>query len=105
MGTVQDQTRHADTPNDLMECTVDQCANGLPMNLPVITGKSAPRGAARCATAAARASQCNVPSDCGMDSACEKYTCNAGMCPSDPFTKPGELVRRVARGATARAGA
>ena len=97
MGTVQDQIDNADTPDDLMECTVDQCANGVPMNLPVIKGKGCSEGGGEVCNGAGACVQCNMPSDCGMDSACEKYTCNAGMCPSDPFLDPGESCGVSAR--------
>lgn len=97
MGTVQDQVDNADKPDDTAECTADQCTNGAPMNPPLIVGTACSEGGGKVCNGAGACVQCNTPTDCGVDSVCVKYSCNAGVCPSDPNVPAGEACGISAR--------
>lgn len=90
MGVVNDKIDDADKPVDNVECTADLCAAGEPMNQPLAGGALCSEGGGKVCNGAGACVQCNVPADCGADSACVKYTCNAGVCPSNPNLAAGE---------------
>jgi subtilisin-like proprotein convertase family protein len=89
MGAVMEQTDSADPPVDNTECTVGQCTNGQPVNAPAVKNTACNDSGGEMCNGQGACVQCNAPTDCGMDSACVKYTCDAGMCPSDANLEAG----------------
>jgi hypothetical protein len=70
----------ADVPSDGNACTTDGCAAGVPTHVPVVTGTACSQNGGTVCGAAGACVACNVPADCGSDTACLARTCTAGSC-------------------------
>ena len=70
-----------DKPIDGKQCTQDLCsAAGAPSNPPVTTGTACTDGGGKKCDATGTCVQCLIAADCGVDTTCQKMTCNAGVC-------------------------
>lgn len=67
-----------DVPDDANPCTLDVCTAGTPSNPDAPS--NTPCGQGLTCDGAGNCTGCNVPTDCGTDSFCVQYTCNAGSC-------------------------
>ena len=81
-----------DVPVDGNQCTLDQCSNGTPSNLPApIDTTCSQNGGAFCNGASACVA-CNVGTQCpGSDTECRTRTCSSGTC-GVSFTQGGTAV-------------
>ncbi|APR76251.1 5'-nucleotidase [Minicystis rosea] len=77
-GKVVEVVDDSDPPSDDKECTTDSCISGVPSHTAKAVGTSC--GAGQVCDLAGNCVGCNQPIDCGTDTACKKFSCNAGVC-------------------------
>jgi hypothetical protein len=77
-GGTTDVDDDLDEPDDQNDCTTDGCASGAPTHVPVTAGTGC--GASLVCDAAGNCVGCNVPADCGSDTACATQTCVNNTC-------------------------
>ncbi|HXI55039.1 MAG TPA: esterase-like activity of phytase family protein, partial [Polyangia bacterium] len=71
----------SDVPVDGNQCTSDACtADGLPANPPMAAGTTCAQGGGTLCDGAGACVSCLSASDCGVDTECTAYTCQAGAC-------------------------
>jgi hypothetical protein len=68
--------------DDGNQCTADLCSSGAPVHPPVASGTACNQSAGAKCDGAGSCVQCFVAADCGTDTACKTFTCNAGVCGS-----------------------
>jgi len=77
--TANDDT---DVPVDNRECTDDVCSNGAPSNPPKSADTSCTQGGGKVCDGAGACVACNAAAQCGQDTECKTFTCNAHVCGS-----------------------
>ncbi|MFT3776093.1 MAG: lamin tail domain-containing protein [Minicystis sp.] len=83
-GVLTNQIDNSDTPaDDGNQCTKDVCVNGVPSHPPATQGFACNQNNGTFCNSSGACVQCILPSDCGTDTACKTFTCNAGLCGSN----------------------
>jgi hypothetical protein len=76
-GAETDAIDNGDLPVDGLDCTKDLCNAGVPSNPPEPSGTDC---AAGMCNGSGMCVGCTLPSQCGADSYCRIYTCDASVC-------------------------
>lgn len=79
-GAIQNAADDTDLPVDGEECTQDVCSSGQASNPPEDAGTPCGRNAALQCDGNGSCVGCVVASDCGVDTECQTFACNAGTC-------------------------
>ncbi|HVY44819.1 MAG TPA: lamin tail domain-containing protein [Minicystis sp.] len=79
-GHVESVVDDTDVPNDGKSCTDDACDNGVPSNPNTPKGQKCGSGDQLVCDGNGHCVTCNVASDCGTDTDCQTWACNAGTC-------------------------
>jgi hypothetical protein len=69
-----------DVPPDGNECTSDVCSEGVPSYPPVPAGTICHANGGKVCDGAGTCVACNVAADCGHDTDCATFTCDAHVC-------------------------
>jgi hypothetical protein len=89
---------NTDVPaDDGKQCTTDTCSAGTPVHTPVAQGTSCTQNGGTKCDSAGNCVQCFQASDCGTDTACKTFTCNAGVCGSNNVAA-GTVVNNAVAG-------
>lgn len=93
-GVLTSTADDTDVPNDNLECTTDECIDGVPAHTP-LTGETCGINGIGTCDDAGNCVGCVTPADCGADTFCLVWACNASVCeqtfPNDGVALPAEF--------------
>ena len=67
-------------PNDGSECTEDKCVEGTPLFVPAVQGSPCGKDSLLTCDGLGSCTGCTIPSECGDDGPCSKWSCASGVC-------------------------
>src|SRR6266542_6116692 len=79
-GAVTMSNDDTDVGSDNKECTRDLCSGGSPSHSPVAAGTACTENNGTVCDGNGACVACNAPADCGQDTECKTFTCNAHVC-------------------------
>jgi subtilisin-like proprotein convertase family protein len=82
MGAVIAVPDDNDLPDDGNDCTTDACEGGVASNMPRSAGASCGQDGANLCDGEGLCVACLTPVDCGTDTACQRFSCEAATCSS-----------------------
>ncbi|MCB9628598.1 MAG: hypothetical protein H6725_14580 [Sandaracinaceae bacterium] len=80
MGGTRSVANDLDLPNDNNECTDDICSLGVPSNPNRLVNTGCAQNGGTYCNGAGSCVQCNAASQCGTNTFCAQFACNAGTC-------------------------
>ncbi|MBL9026532.1 MAG: lamin tail domain-containing protein [Myxococcales bacterium] len=94
-GAVQLVANDEDLPDDGMECTQDVCQSGTAAHPPEAAGFPCGRNDALQCDGAGICVGCIEAEDCGVDTECQTFACNAGRCETTNVAAGTELASQT----------
>ncbi|MEZ4307779.1 MAG: lamin tail domain-containing protein [Polyangiaceae bacterium] len=79
-GAVEEVNDDLDLPVDNEECTEDLCTDGVPSNPPLAIDSPCGNMGALFCNGNGQCVDCTDPIQCGTDTECQQFTCDAGVC-------------------------
>jgi hypothetical protein len=79
-GSAGSEADDADLPDDNNDCTLDSCDQGTPTFDDATAGEQCGMGGGTVCDGAGQCVGCVLAADCGADTACVSWSCDAGTC-------------------------